>query len=90
MEEPHLGDFTGHKLKDIYNNNEDEKLLVLEFDNNYKLLIRGVGEPNFLIKKQKGDPETKEEKRKKEKEKQAALKERKTKEAKQKNRPKKK
>lgn len=88
MSEPHLEDFIKHRLKNIYHDNEDEKLLVLEFDNDYKLMIRGVGDPTFIIRKERISEESKEEKKAKEKEKKKALSERRAKESKQKNRKK--
>lgn len=88
MEVPHLGDFINRKLKDIYHDNKNGKVLVLEFDNNYKLLIKGVGAPDFKISKERKDPESEEELKAREKEKRKALSERKKKESQQKNRKK--
>jgi len=99
MLEPHLSDFIGKRLKDIYHEDESGKLhkgekrdtkLVLEFENDHRIVVQGVGDPAFsLTKGRVGEiPEDEEKKAKKEKKK--ALAERKEKESKQKNRPKKK
>lgn len=99
MPEPHLSDFIGKRLKDIYHEGQKERLrgnetpdtkLVLEFENDYKIIVQGVGLPAFLLKRERVSEEPEEEKKAKQKAKKDALNERKAREANQKNRPKKK
>lgn len=98
MSEINLSDFVGKRLKDIFHEDPKEKLignelpeakLVIEFENDYKIIVQGVGKPGFFIKKERISEIPDEEKKQTQKEKKKALSERKAKESKQKNRPKK-
>lgn len=74
MSEIRLSDFVNKRLKDIYTDEGEDRRLVLEFENNFKLIINGVGESKFLIKKERiedseDQADTKKRKPKKEKKK---------------------
>jgi hypothetical protein len=97
MPEPRLSDFIGKRLKDIYHEGSKDRLignetpdtkLVIEFENDYKIIVQGVGQPGFMLKKERISDEPEDEKKAKQKEKKQALAERKAKESKQKNRKK--
>lgn len=46
----HLEDYLEHRLKDIVSLGENK--LELLFDNGYKIVVHGVGEPGFMLKKE--------------------------------------
>lgn len=87
MSDIHTQDFAGKRLKDIYHS-DDGEALELEFENGFKIIVKGVRESGFIFKKERIGGESEEQKQKKQREKKKALAERKEKESKRKNRPK--
>lgn len=85
----HTVDFIGRKLRDVYHS-EDGEALTMEFDNGFKIIVKGIRNPgnNFVFKKERIGDEPEDLKEKKQKAKKRALNERKLKESKQKNRKK--
>ena len=58
----HLSDYIGKRLKDIVSP-EGTNTIELEFDNGYRIIVKGVGEPGFVIKKEMPKPEEEKEKK---------------------------